>query len=137
MNPILIDASFKPYGTPVERLINDFQKRDDISYIYVTHSINSGFVTHYKGGPRNNENNSQKYISVYHDEINEWRKLLQLADETQLLVAFAWCHDDQLRLVRMYPEFLACDTTFGVTKEQRNLFLFAGIDGNNNKFSAM
>ena len=55
----------------------------------------------------------KKYISVYHDEITEWRKLLQLRDETQLLVSFAWCHDEQLRLVRMYPEFLGCDTTFG------------------------
>ena len=26
-------------------------------------------------------------------------------------------------------------TTFGVTKEQRNLFLFAGIDGNNKVFT--
>ena len=29
---------------------------------------------------------------------------------------------------------MACDTTFGVTKEQRNLFLFAGIDSNNKVF---
>ena len=137
LNPILKDAVSQPFGTPVERLIYDFKNRDDISFIYVTHSINSGFVTHYKDGLKSNEKNSQKYISVYHDEITEWRRLLQLHDETQLLVSFAWCHDDQLRLVRMYPEFIACDTTFGVTKEQRNLFLFAGIDGNNNTFSAM
>ena len=30
---------------------------------------------------------------------------------------------------------MGCDTTFGVTKEQRNLFLFAGVDGNNKVFT--
>ena len=45
------------------------------------------------------------------------------------------CSDDELRLANMFPEFLSCDVTFGVTKEQRNLFLFAGIDGNNKVFT--
>ena len=97
----------------------------------------SGFVTCYRGSTTNEVNSSKEYISVYEEEIDEWRKLLQLSDETKLLVSFAWCHDDQLRLVKMFPEFLSCDTTFGVSKEQRNLFLFAGIDNNNNAFAAM
>ena len=46
-----------------------------------------------------------------------------------------WCHDEELQLANMFPEFLACDVTFGVTKEQRNLFLIAGIDGNNKVFT--
>ena len=36
----------------------------------------------------------------------------------------------------MFPEFMGCDTTFGVTREQRNLFLSAGVDGNNKVFTA-
>ena len=32
-------------------------------------------------------------------------------------------------------ECMACDTTFGVTKEQRNLFLFGGIDDTKKLFS--
>ena len=39
--------------------------------------------------------------------------------------------------MHMYPEFLACDVTFGVSKEQRNLLLCVGIDGNNKIFPAM
>ena len=35
----------------------------------------------------------------------------------------------------MFPEFLACDVTFGVTKERRNLFLIAGVDGNKKVFT--
>ena len=30
----------------------------------------------------------------------------------------------------MFPKLMGCDTTFGVTRQQRNLFLFARIDGN-------
>ena len=37
----------------------------------------------------------------------------------------------------MFPEYMACDTTFGVTKEQRNICISAGIDGHNKVFTAM
>ena len=50
-------------------------------------------------------------------------------------MAFAWCHDDELKNTRKFPKYWAFDTTFGVTKEQRNLFLVAGIDGNNKVFN--
>ena len=138
--PLLDASSSSPYGTPVDRLISDFSGRSDTSYIYVTHSIDSGFVTCYNGKKGEQLINStsdatdNEYISVYQQEVESWRLLLKVQDETTLLVAFAWCHDNELRLARMYPEFFACDTTFGVTKEQRNLFLFAGIDGNNKTF---
>ena len=37
----------------------------------------------------------------------------------------------------MCPEYMACDTTFGVTKEQRSLFVIARIDGHNKVFTNM
>ena len=37
----------------------------------------------------------------------------------------------------MYPEFLSADVTFGVCKEQRNLFRFCGVDGDLKVFQAM
>ena len=40
------------------------------------------------------------------------------------MVAFDWCHDEELRGAIMF------NTTFDVTKEQRNIFLSAGIAGN-------
>ena len=46
-----------------------------------------------------------------------------------LLVIFVWCRGDCLHLGRIFPEHMACDITGGVTKKQRNLFLFATIDG--------
>ena len=44
-------------------------------------------------------------------------------------MAFAWCSDESLCMARMFPEYIACDTIFVVTKEQSNLFVVAGIDG--------
>jgi len=140
--PLLNDASSTPYGSAVDRLISDFSGRSDTSYMYVTHSINSGFVTCYNADKldtekkRRNDETTKQYISVYQNKVASWRKLLKVNDKATLLVAFAWCHDNKLRLARMFPEFFACDTTFGVSKEQRNLFLFAGIDSNNKTFPA-
>ena len=130
-------ASSKPYGTAVDQLLADFKNRPDVSYLYVTHTITSGFVTHYKNGSNIVQDENPNTISVYQDEIATWRKQLSISDATQILVSFAWCHDEQLRLTRMYPEFLACDVTFGVTKEQRNLLVFVGVDSNNKTFPAM
>ena len=134
---IIDKAAKQPYGTPVDQLLYDFDKRPNVSYIYVLHSIDSGFVTHYKGNANTYSKSNEQYISVYQDEVETWRKLLQISGGTQILVAFAWCHDEQIRLMRMFPEFLACDVTFGVTKEQRNLLMLVGIDGNNKIFPAM
>ena len=36
------------HSTPVDRLVAEFLKQDDISYLYVTHAIQSGFVTRRK-----------------------------------------------------------------------------------------
>ena len=122
----VIDAtSSQTYGSPVDQLIYDFKQSANTSYIYVTHSMDLGSVTHHTGDKATNDD----YIALYKDEVASWRKQLKISDETQILVSFVWCHDDRLHLFRMYPECLICDITFGVTKEERNLFLFAGIDG--------
>ena len=136
---LLKECSEEPFGTPVDKLIAEFQIKLDVSFCYVLHDISSGFVTYKKNkedarpvchGVKNDE-----FISVYKDEVETWRKKLKVGNDNKILVAFAWCHDDELQNAIKFPEFWACDTTFGVTKEQRNLFLMAGIDGNNKVFT--
>ena len=63
------------------------------------------------------------------------RKELKNGDHEELIIAFEWCHDEELPTSRIFPGFWGCDTTFGVTKAQRHLFLFACIDGNNKVFT--
>ena len=53
----------------------------------------------------------------------------------KILVAFAWCHEEELCFCQIFSEFLGCDVTFGVTKERIKLFLIAGIDVNNKIFT--
>ena len=66
----------------------------------------------------------------------EWRKLLKVGDTNDILVVdFCWSHDNELRNAATFPEFWSCGTTLGVTKEQRNLFIFSGIYGNNKVFT--
>jgi hypothetical protein len=47
-------------------------------------------------------------------------------ESNNMLVAFAWAHDDEIRNVEMYPEMLGVDITFGVHRERRDLFLTGG-----------
>ena len=35
-----------PHGTAVDCFITEFSKQDDISCLYVTHNVQSGFVTY-------------------------------------------------------------------------------------------
>ena len=138
LHELLRDTSKTSYGTTVEKLIANFNQKTDVSFTYVLHDYNSGFVTYRKNKDDNLDNETvlnEDYISVYQSEIELWRDTLSVDRGEKILVAFAWCSDDELRLANMFPEFLSCDVTFGVTKEQRNLFLFAGIDGNNKVFT--
>ena len=128
------------YGNPVERLIAEFTKNLDVSFVYVTHDIKSKLVTYQK---RRDDNIATKidddnieYISVYQDEVEAWRKLLKIGDTQNILVAFAWCLDEEFHAAKMFPELVAYDTTFGVTKEKRKVFIFAGVDRNNKVFTA-
>ena len=64
----------------------------------------------------------------YSDSIENWQDSLSLSPTNDILVAFAWAHDEEIRMVQMFPEFLGVDVTFGVNKEKRKLLLVAGID---------
>ena len=109
--------------------------RKDVNFIYILHGSESGFVTHKKLSDNIvASEQTNHFVSVYGNAISAWREALRINDSDSILVAFAWCSNEEMRLARMFPEYWACDTTFGATKEQRNLFLFAGVDGENKTF---
>ena len=120
---MLNDTVKEPYGTPIDKLIHYFSNKRDVSFMYVMHDMDSGFVTYRKNKTDTSSNQSEindEYISVYKEVVESWRIELKVAQSEKLLVAFAWCHDEELRYCKMFPEFLSCDVTFGVTKERRN-----------------
>ena len=73
-------VSSQPYGTAVDQLLASFKNSTDVSYLYVTHCFNSGFVTHYCGRKKQSKSTNDDSILVYQDEVENWRKLLKISD---------------------------------------------------------
>ena len=121
-----------------KKLLHMFDKMTDVSYICVKHDIDSGFVTYQK------EKNQQalstqltetETVHLAHQiEIDSWRQMLGLNDNKEIMVAFAWAHDVELRKLRMFPELIAVDCTFGVNKQKRSLLTATGKDSTNKVF---
>ena len=135
---MLDDTAKTPYGTFIDKLIHYFSKKKSVSFMYVMHDMDSRVVTYRKNNSDACGHQSavnEHYISVYKVAVEAWRNELKVSDSEKNLVAFAWCDDKEFHCCQMFPEFLGCDVTFGVTKERRNLFLIAGIDANNKVFT--
>ena len=69
-------------------------------------------------------------------EVESWRRDLKFDESEEILVSVAWCHDEERRKVEMFPEYLSFDTTFGLNRLRRSLFLAVGTDGHNKVFVA-
>ena len=117
-------------GTAATKLINMLSLTENISFIYLKHHKTSGFVTYTKAERKEVKLDKESTMT-----LESWRKQLLLEDD-EILVSCAWIHDDERRLVHMYPEFLCFDTTFGLNRQRRSLFLAVGTDGDNNVFPA-
>ena len=108
-----------------QKLIRLFESMDDVSFVYVKHHIHSGFVTYTKSrGSTTTTNNFSKDDNrslAQEIEIDSWRQSLGLDDNENILVSFAWGFDCELCKLRMYPEFIAVDGTFGMNKQKRTL----------------
>ena len=71
----LLRAAFDlPYGTPIEKLITEFRLKKDVSFCYVLHVMDSGFVNYCKskgddhpllGETDDGDDTNGTYISVY------------------------------------------------------------------------
>ena len=48
MYPQLIKIITQPRGTTVDRLVAEFSKQNNLSYLYITHNLQFGFITHKK-----------------------------------------------------------------------------------------
>ena len=145
INDLIDKCSELPYGSAVEKLIGLFKNSPNVSFVYVLHNYNSGFVTFsmnkmekakHKQALESLKSDIPNDSEEYSDSIKNWRDELSLSPTNDILVAFAWAHDEEIRMAQMFPEFLGVDVTFGVNKEKRELLLVAGIDGHKKTFTA-
>ena len=132
----LMDTHSSNIATAATKLISLLQSSENISYVLLKHHINSGFVTYSSKG-KDEEKNLVTLDTKSNHEVEMWRKELVCDNDTrEILVSCAWCHDHEKRKITMFPEYLAFDTTFGLNRQRRSLFLAVGIDGRNKIFSA-
>ena len=138
---IIDSCSEDPGGSAVDKLIALFKNTEDVSCVYLLHKYNSGLVRYRKNKKRIdtdiiNNDNLQSGHGYNNDTITNWRDSIKLSKSNDVLVAFAWAHDDEIRNTEMFPEMIGMDVTFGVCKERRDLLLAGGIDGNKKAFTA-
>ena len=134
---LLEKCSDDPQGSSVDRLLAIFKCQKNVSFVYTLHNFDSGFVTYRKSKKKKLEKQiTNDNTNLCENTVKDWRESLKLDNTNDVLVAFAWAHDDELKSAEMFPEFFAADITYGVNKEKRDLFLVVGIDGNNKVFSA-
>ena len=143
MRDTLRTLGIDPGHSSCDRLLSYFKCRKDLSFISVTHAVDSGFVTMRKYMKdtiiRNISSGTEveNKESINPEELKSWRDSLKVDDGKRILVALAWMHNDQHRKILMYPEVLSADVTFGVCKEDRNLLRVCGVDGDLKVFETM
>ena len=99
-----------PCHSACDRLLVYFRNRPDITFISVTHTIDSGFVTMKKDKRREtdvlSQINSSNTGGIDTQDIMNWRNTLKVDDGKKILVALAWMHDEDKRSLKMFPEIL-------------------------------
>lgn len=132
LEELLQAAGVSPSGTNAEKLINYFDSLQDVSFLYVLHDIDSGFVTYSKQKGRKPKSSAESSVISSH-ELNLWRENLCVNDKygKKILVSLAWSHDSEVREFSLFPEFLATDITFNLNRDQRNISYFVTVDSSN------
>ena len=79
-----------------------------ISYVYVKHDVDSGFVTY-------NKSHTSKYATASTAElaktlkeeclkdVQKVRQSLKLDGSNEILVDIAWSHDEEVRKAKLFP----------------------------------
>ena len=131
-------------SSAAQKVVNLLKKSENVSYIILKHHLTSGFVTYANSKPKqgsgnNDQEEGRTRVSMDPNttlEVESWRRDLKFDDSEEILVSVAWCHDEEKRKVEMFPEYLSFDTTFGLNRLRRSLFLAVGTDGHNKVFVA-
>ena len=131
-------------SSAAQKVVNLLKKSENVSYIILKHHLTSGFVTYANSKPKqgsgnNGQEEGRTRVSMDPNttlEVESWRRDLKFDDSEEILVSVAWCHDEEKRKVEMFPEYLSFDTTFGLNRLRRSLFLAVGTDGHNKVFVA-
>ena len=78
-------------SSSIDRMISLMRSISNLSFVYMTHSKESSLICHNK-----NDKLSYKLLSTNIEmDIIKWRTELLITDKEDVLISFAWCHDDE------------------------------------------
>lgn len=131
IDKLALDAIENRNLSSADRLIQTLKSIPDINLIYVTHKSNTGFVTFRKARKKRASESitDEDSVGVTPSAMEIWRRDLSIDGTEQILVSIAWCLDEEKEEFNNYPEYIACDVTFGLNRNQRNVALLAVVDG--------
>ena len=81
--------------------------------------------------------NPHGHLQLVDLDIDTIRENMSLNNGQEILLAFAWISEEELSLVKRFPDFFAMDVTERTNIEKRSMFLVTGQDGNNKIFIAL
>ncbi len=110
-----------------------FYRRDDVSYLTVTHDFQNGILLSLSGR-RNNLRNT--LLNLPGENVESLRKEHGLRNDTKMLLICMWVTNEELRLIKMHPECISWDVTHQTNKQKRDLLVGCFKDGNNKAFHA-
>jgi hypothetical protein len=116
-------------ASTAEKLVHSFRQRDDVSFVNITFHKDHGLLL-----VTNKEREECKNFSSEDLQKLYSHNQPKLGDDGWLQVMFVFAAEEEIRLVRMHPEFIACGTTSGTNKKIKELFTVALKDGNNRAF---
>ena len=72
----------------------------------------------------------------YKDLLMDYYANTNICNGGKLLVLILYNNHEEMRLLRMHPESIMVDTTYGTNRGKKELFTVAGKDDNNVAFNA-
>ena len=125
-----------PNSSSVDKLIYSFKQRGDVNFLYVTYRPDEGMLMMtQKKRKQVKDFSSGKNKKELDQSLKQLYIANTLSGDDRLLLFFLYASEEEMRLVRMHPEFACCDTTFGTNNEKKELLTLAFLDGNNKGFN--
>ena len=82
---LIEEAGLKPYGSSAEKLINLFSSFDDVNFMYLLHTQESGFVKIKRSKKKTqNETAMDSSVGVSHQAMQDWRKELGVSESEKI-----------------------------------------------------
>lgn len=99
-----------------------------MTFVMLLHHPDTGFLVITNDIPQGEKNDFGESAL---EKVQRIKQMLRFAENTKLLLVFAWCTDAQLQKVVMNLEVMCWDVTHKTNKEKRKLMTCGMKDGDN------